>query len=106
MKKPGQFVHVKVDDCIDPLLRRPISICDVDLIQEELTMIYRAEGNGTKQLSALKQAGETVNVLGPLGNGFPTDVVSKGTKGFLVGGGVGVPPLIIFQNSLLKRVLK
>ncbi len=65
-------VHIKVAEGIAPLLRRPISICNVDQEKNEFTMLYRAEGQGTKTLATRKQ-GEMVDVLGPLGHGFPVE---------------------------------
>ncbi|WP_280769054.1 dihydroorotate dehydrogenase electron transfer subunit [Salipaludibacillus daqingensis] len=102
MTDPGQFVHMKVSNGIDPLLRRPISICDVDLNAKELTIIYRVEGKGTKILSERNDK-ETINVLGPLGNGFPTDHLHEGDVALLVGGGVGVPPLYYLAKKLVEK---
>lgn len=102
MTDPGQFLHVKCGDGIDPLLRRPISICDVDLEQQRLTLIFRADGKGT-QLLAGKVAGEKVDILGPLGVGFPIADRQAGEKALLVGGGVGVPPLYYLAKELIKK---
>lgn len=102
MTQPGQFVHVKCGDGIDPLLRRPISICDVDLEEQRLTLIYRADGKGTKLLSR-KVVGEEVDLLGPLGTGFPLNERQAGEKALLVGGGVGVPPLYYLAKQLQKQ---
>ncbi|SER63005.1 dihydroorotate dehydrogenase electron transfer subunit [Salipaludibacillus aurantiacus] len=102
MTEPGQFVHVKVSDGIDPLLRRPISICDVSQDKQELTIIYRAEGRGTRLLAA-KKTDDTLDVLGPLGQGFPLDSLQKGSTALLVGGGVGIPPLYYLAKKLVKR---
>ncbi|MCP8615964.1 dihydroorotate dehydrogenase electron transfer subunit [Salirhabdus salicampi] len=100
MPLPGQFVHVKVGRGTDPLLRRPISVCDTE--GQSFTMLYRAEGKGTTQLSK-EQAGQRVNVLGPLGNGFPTDSISPGETALLVGGGIGVPPLYYLSKTLQAK---
>lgn len=102
MTQPGQFLHLKVGKGIDPLLRRPISICDVDLAQQKLTMIYRAEGMGTRLLAQIVP-GDEMDILGPLGHGFPIDQRKKGDKVVLVGGGVGVPPLYYLSKELHKR---
>lgn len=96
---PGQFVHIRISETFEPLLRRPISIANIDKEQNELTVIYRAEGRGTQLLSG-KQIGDEVDVLGPLGNGFPIDVLSKGQKALLIGGGIGVPPLYELSKQL------
>ncbi|WP_416151017.1 dihydroorotate dehydrogenase electron transfer subunit [Salipaludibacillus sp. HK11] len=102
MTIPGQFVHLKVATGIEPLLRRPISICDVDLPAKELTIIYRVEGKGTKVLSE-RNVNETINVLGPLGHGFPMEELVEGDTALLVGGGVGVPPLYYLAKQLVKK---
>ncbi|TQR20825.1 dihydroorotate dehydrogenase electron transfer subunit [Psychrobacillus vulpis] len=102
MKQPGQFVHIRVSDQMEPLLRRPISISSINSEILEFTMIYRAEGRGTTLLSEKKQ-GDQVDVLGPLGNGFPIDKVEAGQKALLVGGGIGVPPLYELSKRLIEK---
>ncbi|WP_078554792.1 dihydroorotate dehydrogenase electron transfer subunit [Bacillus alkalicellulosilyticus] len=102
MKTPGQFLHVKVDRGIDPLLRRPISICNVDVKTKQLTMLYRAQGKGTKLMSE-RIIGEDVDIMGPLGTGFPVDAIQEGETALLVGGGIGVPPLYYLSKELKQR---
>ncbi len=99
---PGQFVHVQCGPGTVPLLRRPISICDVDDQGRHFTMIYRVEGEGTRLLSQ-KIPGDTVNVLGPLGHGFPIEHRQAGEHVVLVGGGVGVPPLYYLARKLVQK---
>ena len=99
---PGQFVHVRVGESFEPLLRRPISIANINNEMKEFTMIYRAEGRGTELLSK-KQVGDVVDVLGPIGNGFPVDAVQPGGTALLVGGGIGVPPLHELAKQLNAR---
>ncbi|OIU72286.1 dihydroorotate dehydrogenase electron transfer subunit [Rossellomorea aquimaris] len=101
IKAPGQFVHVKVGTGIDPLLRRPISIAAHNQEDQSMTLIYRAEGRGTKLLS-LAEIGGTVDILGPLGNGFPVEDGENKTA-LLVGGGIGVPPLYGLSKSLTSK---
>ncbi|KML32772.1 dihydroorotate dehydrogenase electron transfer subunit [Rossellomorea marisflavi] len=98
---PGQFVHVKVGAGIDPLLRRPISIAEHDRNEKKMSLIYRAEGKGTKQL-ALVGAGGRVDVLGPLGNGFDVQH-GEGRTALLIGGGIGVPPLYGLSKALCNN---
>lgn len=88
---PGQFVEVRVDHSPTTFLRRPISINFVDRTTNELWLLVAAIGDGTKALAQLK-AGDTLNCVLPLGNGFslPDD---SGKKMLLIGGGVGVAPL-------------
>lgn len=99
MGEPGQFVHLKVTNGFDPLLRRPISISSINKDNRQFTMIYRTEGRGTTLLSK-KQAGDEVDVLGPLGNGFPVAETKQGETALLVGGGIGVPPLYELSRQL------
>lgn len=100
MKQAGQFVHVKVADGFDPLLRRPISIASIN--EGSFTIIYRRQGKGTSLLTR-KSTGMTVDVLGPLGNGFPVDEANQGQIAILVGGGVGVPPMYELAKQLALR---
>lgn len=100
--EPGQFVHIRTSKGVDPLLRRPISIASIDEDNKHITIIYRAEGKGTKLLSTY-QEGEQVDVLGPLGNGFPVDAAKAGETALLVGGGIGVPPLYELAKALNQQ---
>ncbi|WP_125010904.1 dihydroorotate dehydrogenase electron transfer subunit [Parageobacillus thermoglucosidasius] len=102
MNEPGQFVHVRVSSQPAPLLRRPLSLCHINKKARECTIIYRKEGVGTALLSE-KWPGETVDVLGPLGNGFPLDTAAKGKRALLVGGGIGIPPLYELAKRLAAK---
>ena len=99
---PGQFIHIRVTDSMDPLLRRPISIAKLDKENDEITILYRADGHGTNLL-AKRQVGETIDVLGPLGNGFPLDDIEAGETAYLIGGGIGVPPLYELSRQLTAK---
>ena len=99
---PGQFVHIRASDSYELLLRRPISISSIDVEANEMTIIYRAEGQGTKALSKKRQ-GDEVDVLGPLGNGFPVAETEAGETAFLIGGGIGVPPLYELSKQLTAK---
>lgn len=98
--QPGQFVHVKTGDTYDPLLRRPLSICKVSPEMGEVTLWYQVVGKGTELLSRLRE-GDLLDVIGPLGRGFDTDIQAE--KIFLVGGGIGIAPLIFLQDRLKKN---
>jgi 2-polyprenylphenol hydroxylase and related flavodoxin oxidoreductases len=89
---PGQFVEVRVDGSDTTFLRRPISINYVNKEQNELWLMVAMIGDGTRRLGELK-AGDTVNCVLPLGNGF-TMPQSQEERVLLVGGGVGVAPLL------------
>lgn len=99
---PGQFVHIRVSDSYEPLLRRPISIASIDKDINEMTIIYRAEGRGTSLLS-VKRIGDEVDVLGPLGNGFPVEETMANETVILIGGGIGVPPLYELSKQLTAK---
>jgi len=105
IKAPGQFVHIKVTDALDPLLRRPISISSYNSVKGQLTMIYRKEGKGTTKLSEMKP-GMEIDILGPLGNGFPVEEMKIGETVLLVGGGIGVPPLYELSKQLVAKGVK
>lgn len=105
MQEPGQFVQLKVANAIDPLLRRPISISNIDHDNHQFTMIYLKEAKGTTLLSQ-KKSGDTVDVLGPLGHGFPVDETFAGQTALLIGGGIGVPPLYELSKQLVKKGVK
>lgn len=97
--RPGQFVSVYTKNA-SKLLPRPISICEINKEDMTLRLVYRVTGDrtGTKEFSALK-AGDTVPVIGPLGNGFPYEE-AKGKKVFLMGGGIGVPPILELAKEI------
>ncbi len=103
--KPGKFLHIKCSDTIEPLLRRPMSICDINDSGTELTMLYRKEGKGTRLL-AEKEAGDVLDVLAPLGEAFALDAVEAGQTVMLVGGGIGVPPLYYLGRKLKQKGVK
>lgn len=91
--KPGQFVSLYSHDG-SKLLPRPISLCEIDNENSRLRMVYRVTGpaTGTEEFSKLVP-GDSIEVLGPLGNGFPLEE-AEGKKVFLIGGGIGVPPML------------
>ncbi len=94
---PGQFISVYTNDT-GKILPRPISICEVDKEQGKLRIVYRVTGEKTgTALFAKMIAGDVLDVLGPLGNGFAID--SK-KKAFLIGGGIGVPPMLELAKQL------
>ncbi|MBR2782245.1 MAG: dihydroorotate dehydrogenase electron transfer subunit [Oscillospiraceae bacterium] len=91
--QPGQFVNLKLDGFY---LRRPISVCDCR--QDELTLLYKVVGQGTRALREMKQ-GETLDVLLGLGNGY--DLSVSGDAPLLLGGGAGVPPMYWLCRELI-----
>ena len=107
MNTPGQFVNIKVSNSYEFLLRRPISICEINKEKNTFVMVYRADGAGTKKISQLKK-GEEVDVLGPLGKGYDVYTLKEGQTALLVGGGIGVPPLYElakqFKNEGIKTI--
>ncbi|MBS6194418.1 MAG: dihydroorotate dehydrogenase electron transfer subunit [Clostridiales bacterium] len=101
--KPGQFVSLYSHDG-SKLLPRPISLCEIDNEQGRLRIVYRVTGKntGTEEFSRL-QAGDQVEVLGPLGNGFPLEE-AEGKKVFLMGGGIGIPPMLETAKRLKGEI--
>ena len=95
---PGQFVEVKVNNSPATFLRHPISINDVDYSKNELHLLVACVGEGTKHMGML-QSGEKLNIMLPLGNGF-TLPENKDKKHLLIGGGVGVAPLLFLGNKI------
>ena len=97
--KPGQFVSLYSKDG-SKLLPRPISLCEIDRENSRLRLVYRVTGTktGTEEFSGLK-AGDTIPVIGPLGNGFPVEK-AEGKRVFLMGGGIGVPPILELAKQM------
>lgn len=94
---PGQFISVYTKDA-GKLLPRPISLCQVDKEKGQLRIVYRVVGAGTSQFSGY-QAGDDIEIMGPLGNGFPLER-AFGKKVFLIGGGIGIPPMLELARQL------
>ena len=90
----GQFVSVYTHDG-SKMLPRPISLCGIDREAGTLRLVYRVVGFGTKEFSQLA-AGDTVDILGPLGNGF----MKSDKKAILIGGGIGIPPMLQLAKEL------
>ena len=101
--RPGQFVNIKLEGLY---LRRPISVCDWS--KDTVTIIYKIVGSGTEQMAEIK-AGEKLDILNGLGNGFDTTL--SGDNPVLIGGGVGIPPMygvckeLINQGKSVKVIL-
>ncbi|MHC5373706.1 dihydroorotate dehydrogenase electron transfer subunit [Enterococcus sp. LJL120] len=99
MQTPGQFIHLLVPRA-DLLLRRPISLNHIDQAAGTCRIIYRVEGDGTRVFSEMS-AGDQIDVMGPLGNGFSLENIQAGDEVFIVGGGIGIPPLYQLSKALL-----
>lgn len=97
--RPGQFVHLRCAKGLDPLLRRPISICLANPEEGLVYLWYQVVGKGTDLLGSLKP-GDTVDLMGPLGQGF---TLFEGRKIALIGGGMGIAPLIFLGLSLAEH---
>ncbi len=92
--KPGQFISLYCKDG-SKLLPRPISICEIDREKGAVRLVYRIAGKGTKEF-ALMKAQDTIEIMGPLGNGFTLE----GKKALLIGGGIGIPPMLELAKQL------
>ena len=91
--KPGQFIHLKINSSLDPFLRRPFSYYRVE--GDRIEVLYEMIGHGTSLLASLEK-GQAFRVMGPLGREFTRDIGKR--KRILVGGGVGVPPLVFLAE--------
>ena len=91
---PGQFVSLYCNDG-SRILPRPISICEIDRVDGALQLVYRVAGKGTEEFCGY-HSGKLIEVMGPLGNGFPL----KSKKAFLIGGGIGIPPMLELAKQL------
>lgn len=96
--KPGQFIDVYVNDDAK-LLPRPISVCEVE--DNKLRIVYRVVGGGTEVMSTYKKD-DQIDIIGPLGNGFDL----RDGKAILVGGGIGIPPMVELAKALSKKIGK
>ena len=97
---PGQFIHIRVNDGLEPFFRRPFSVYRA---QKHVEIFYEAIGPGTKEL-ATKKKGDPIDVLGPVGT--PFSLPSKEIKQVvMVAGGIGIAPFLIFTDALKKRKL-
>lgn len=101
--KAGQFVSVYSNDR-SKLLPRPISLCGIDRDEDTIRLVYRVTGEntGTEEFSKLVM-GDRIRILGPLGNGF---TVEPGKKAFLIGGGIGVPPMLQLAKDINLGVVQ
>lgn len=97
--QPGQFLHIRVGSGLEHVLRRPISIAEVDSRERRVTIVFRVAGQGTKWLSQ-QSIGTLLDVLGPLGRGFE---LTKGGHSLIVGGGIGIPPLYELAKRLAGK---
>ena len=92
--KAGQFISVYCNEG-SRLLPRPIGICEIDKEDQAIRIVYRIAGEGTKEFSTMR-TGMQLEIMGPLGNGFP----KKSEKAFLIGGGIGIPPMLQLAKEL------
>lgn len=98
--QPGQFVHVRSEVNQEPLLRRPLSLYDVDNNLGSITLLYKVVGRGTEILTRFENK-QYLDVMGPLGKGFTLPDASQ--KVLLVGGGVGIAPLVYLCRKLREN---
>jgi dihydroorotate dehydrogenase electron transfer subunit len=99
---PGQFAEVLVSNSTTTYLRRPFSIYDTDPDNNELSLLIKKVGDGTVALSKLNE-GDIVNLIYPLGNSFS---LPEGNKALLIGGGVGIAPMLLLAKQLNSKGFK
>lgn len=97
---PGQFVEIRIDNSKDTFLRRPISLYNVDKEKQLIYLLIQVIGKGTRKLAGLK-VGDKLNLIYPLGNSF--SLPQKKGKVLLIGGGVGVAPLLFLARFLVRN---
>jgi dihydroorotate dehydrogenase electron transfer subunit len=95
--EPGQFVHIRIGNENEPLLRRPLSLYDANRKTGIISLLYKVVGKGTRLLTRL-EAGDYLNIMGPLGTGFT--LPDKPSRVILVGGGLGIAPLVYLARRL------
>lgn len=100
--QPGQFVNVKIEDSPTTFLRRPISIHDIDIERGLVYLLIKQVGEGTRRLGRLKK-NDKLNIILPLGNSF--SIPSTSEKCLLVGGGVGLAPMLHLSKELKQQGL-
>ncbi len=93
--RAGQFFMLRVPGALDPLLGRPISICDINAESKETTFVYQTVGRGTAQFAKLLP-GQQIDAQGPYGNGF----LLKAGRAVLIGGGIGTAPMLQLAKEL------
>jgi dihydroorotate dehydrogenase electron transfer subunit len=98
--KPGQFIEVRCSENIEPLLRRPLGVHRIT--ENGIEMLYEVVGKGTRLLSR-KAKGDTVDIIGPLGNGFGLPTIRYPLNIILIAGGVGVAPLLALAECLTSK---
>lgn len=92
--RAGQFLSVYCNEG-SRLLPRPISICEIDKKTDRIRLVYRVAGKGTEEFAGMR-TGDSLKVVGPLGNGFSL----KDKTAFLIGGGIGIPPMLELAKNL------
>ncbi len=97
---PGQFVEIRIDNSKDTFLRRPISLYDVDYDKQLIYLLIQEVGKGTRKLAGL-EVGDTLSLIYPLGNSF--GLPEKKGRVLLIGGGVGVAPLLFLARFLVQN---
>jgi len=95
---PGEFLNIRISELAVPLLRRPFSVCDVE--GDSFFIMFNTMGTGTRMLS-LKKAGEFIDIIGPLGNGFTWE--GDYDRAIIVGGGLGAAPFPFLTRKIKDK---
>lgn len=101
-RTPGQFLNIRIGNGKEHMLRRPISISEIEREENMVTIVYRINGAGTKFMADIS-SGSDIDIMGPLGRGYDIFSIQSGQTAILIGGGIGVPPLYELAKQLKKR---
>lgn len=101
-RTPGQFLNIRIGNGKEFMLRRPISISEIDRGENTVSIVFRINGEGTKFLADIEK-GNDIDIIGPLGRGYDVLSLASGQTALLVGGGIGVPPLYELAKQFKKR---
>lgn len=104
-KTPGQFVNIRIGNSNEFLLRRPISISEINAEANLISIIFRINGEGTRQLSLLNQ-GDIIDIIGPLGKGYDITSLNTEQTALLIGGGIGIPPLYELAKQFNQKGIR
>lgn len=102
---PGQFLNIRIGNGREFPLRRPISISEINRQENQVSIVFRINGEGTRHLANLPK-GNDIDIIGPLGRGYDISSLKQNQTALLVGGGIGVPPLYELAKQFNQQGIK